>query len=85
MKLDNIIDRISRAEFKKLPNKILIDVGINNLDSNKTPELIRMHEEIVDTLNQKVPPTSIYINSILLRKVGLFTTETNEINNYLTF
>ena len=34
MKLENANDVIVKAEFKRFPEKVLIDVGINKLDTD---------------------------------------------------
>ena len=80
MKLENLKNMLNNAKFKKLPIKVFINIGINNLETDTTHEIISKYEDCIEILRSKIPNVLIYISSIFLRKDKKFYNESIEIN-----
>ena len=74
----DIKEKLENAKISATPEKIIINVGINNLKSNKADEITKMYEEII-----KFKSWKIYISTILQRKDSKYISEIKHINNFL--
>ena len=54
MKLENAEDMIAKAEFKKFPAKVLLNVRINNLDTDSRNEITTKYEDCIEILKSKM-------------------------------
>ena len=60
----DIKEKLENAKISAIPEKILINVGINNLESNKADEITKMYEEIIKFLKKEFKSSKIYISTI---------------------
>ena len=82
--IDDVISIVEKAEFKTFPKKILINVGINNLDHDNIDKIIKKYDYLVKLIHSTSPESLVYISSILKRKDKLLIEETMEINQRLS-
>ena len=80
--LDHAIKTLEVVEMKKVPSKVLINVGLNNIDHDHPSEIIKKGEAAVNLIRRKMPNSNIYINSILYRKDNKFKEEIRETNEH---
>ena len=83
MKLEDAKDIVLKAKFKTCPVKVLMNVGINILDSDTSNEIRNKYEDCIEALKSKIPNVAIYVNSIFLRKGNKFYNETIEVNTFM--
>ena len=59
MKLEDAKDIVLKAKFKTCPVKVLMNVGINNLDSDTSKEIINKYEDCIEVHKSKIPNVAI--------------------------
>ena len=83
MALKDVINEIPSYSVATSPTKILINVGLNDLDNSTMDEIITNYEKMFKILHEMMPTSKIYVSSIFHRKDNKFQSEISQINNEL--
>ena len=81
-KLENVAEVIENSDIRKIPNKVLLNVGLNNVDHDNPGEIIKKGELVLKLIRERMPTSTIYINSILFRKDDQFKDVIQEVNEH---
>ena len=84
MTIDELTDMIPKYEIIQDPTKLLLNVGLNDLDNKSVAEVCSKYEEAVKVLTNKFKFAKIYLNSIFYRKDGSLKKETDELNHFIS-
>ena len=85
-KIHNAISILEECSVERVPEKILINVGINNInddEENTSIDVCEQYEKLIDVIKSKFNGAHIYISSILVRKDNKFATVIGEVNKNL--
>lgn len=75
--LSGMIDRVPMVVAVK-PEKVFVMGGINGLTNQNLQESIETYQTLIDTLQQALPNTEIYMQSVLPIKSGVLSNLDNE-------
>ena len=81
MTLDKVISELPGYNVIKEPSKVLVNVGLNNVDHDSSEEIVAKYNKLYKILRNKMPNIKIYFSSIFYRKDGNFDSKIKEINN----
>ena len=82
-KIEDINRIVKEANFISFPEKILINVGINNIDNEATDITAEKYRKLFSGIQSRSPNSTIYISSILKRKDNSLLVETTQANSNL--
>ena len=85
IKINDAVEMVKKAKINKAPKKILINVGLNDVDENTDiNEMISEYKKLLSSVHEKMPESKIYLSSIFKRKDDKFTQEIEDINARLS-
>ena len=80
--LEIAIKTLEKAEFKRIPSSILINVGLNDMDTSTIETTKSNYNKLHNLLRRIAPESTIHYNSIILRRDKKFTNEIKYINMF---
>ena len=76
---------VKKAIINKAPQKVLLNVGLNDIDENTDiSEMVSDYKILLSSLHEKMPESKIYLSSVFKRKDDKFTQEIEDINTQLS-
>ena len=87
--IEQATSAIQNLNISRLPEKVLVHVGTNNLSSkegetNDLDAIKAKYENLFEALEEKFPSTRIYISELLLRREDIVMDDLKNINEFLT-
>ena len=81
--VSSAIDKIKTYCIEKAPQKILLNVGLNDVGVAEPSYTLGMYEDLLNIIHEKVSFAKIYISSIFKRKDAKFDSEIIELNDHI--
>ena len=85
-KIHNAISFLENCSVERVPEKILINVGLNNINDDEEDtsiDICEQYQRLIDVIKSRFKGSHIYISSILYRKDNKFSTVIGEVNKNL--
>ena len=67
IKISDTIEKIEESSIKRAPQKILLNVGLNDIGSTESSHILNMYDKLLNVIHAKMPQADVYVSSIFKR------------------